>query len=46
MGACRHVGSVSIIVAGCMVLRDGILAAKNKGYLNLEIEGLESSWFL
>ena len=36
---CRHIGYSSTIVAKCMVLRDGILVAKNKGLLNLEIEG-------
>ena len=39
MASCTHVGNSSIIVAECMALRDGILAAKNKGYSNLEIEG-------
>ena len=28
-----------IIVVECMTLRDDILAAKNKGYSNLKIEG-------
>ena len=39
MAACRHIGNSSIIVAECMTLRDGMLAAKRKGFLNLEIEG-------
>ena len=38
MAACRH-GNSSIIVIECMALRDGMLAAKRKGFLNLEIEG-------
>ena len=41
MAACKHVGKSSIIVAESMTsrIRDGILAAKNKGYSSLEIEG-------
>ena len=39
MSACRHLGKASIIVAKCMVLRDGILATKNNDFLSLEIEG-------
>lgn len=33
------VGDASIIIAECMVLRDGVLATKNNGFLTLEIEG-------
>ena len=32
-------GNVSIIIAECMAFRDGVLAAKNNGFLNLEIKG-------
>ena len=32
------IGNSTIIVAECMALRDGILAVKNNGFLNLEIE--------
>ena len=39
MVACRHIGNSSIIVAECMTLRDDMLVAKRKGFLNLEIEG-------
>ena len=39
MVACKHAGKASIIVAECMALRNDILAAKNKGYSNIEIEG-------
>ena len=39
MVACRHIGNSSIIVAKCTTLRDSILTAKRKGFLNLEIEG-------
>ena len=38
MVACRHVGNSLIIVVECMALRDGILAAGNKGFSNIEIE--------
>ena len=38
MTTCRHIGKSSIIVSECLALRDGILAAKNKGFLDLEIE--------
>ena len=37
--ACKHIGKSSIIVAEFLTLRDDILAAKNKGFLDLEIEG-------
>lgn len=33
------VGDASIIIVECMVLRDGVLATKNNGFLTLEIEG-------
>ena len=33
MAACRHIGNSSIIVAKCMALRYGMLAAKRKGFL-------------
>ena len=39
MAASRHIGNASVIIAKCMALRDGMLAAKNNGFLNLEIEG-------
>ena len=39
MAAYRHLGNTSIIIVECMVLRDSILAAKNNGFLSLEIEG-------
>ena len=39
MAAFRHIGNSSIIVAECMELRDSMLAAKRKGFLNLEIQG-------
>ena len=39
MIACRHLGKTSIIITECMTLRDGILVAKNNGFLSLEIEG-------
>ena len=39
LSACKHIGKASMIVAECMALRDGILAAKNNGFLSLEIEG-------
>ena len=39
MAACRHLGNTSIILAECLALRDDILAAKNNGFVSLEIEG-------
>ena len=39
ISAYRHLGKASIIAAGCMALRYGILAAKNNDFLSLEIEG-------
>ena len=39
MATCRHISKSSIIVAKCMTLKDDMLVAKNKSYLNLEIEG-------
>ena len=39
MAASRHIGNVLIIITKCMILRDDILAVKNKEFLNLEIEG-------
>ena len=39
MAACNHIGNSSIIVVECMALRDGMLAAKKKCFLNLDIEG-------
>ena len=37
MVVCRHISNSSIIVVECMTLRDGMLATKRKGFLNLEI---------
>ena len=39
MTACRHIKNFSIIIVECMPLRDDILVAKNKSFLELEIEG-------
>ena len=39
IAASRHLDSASKIIAECMVLKDGVLAAKNNGFLDLEIEG-------
>ena len=39
MAGCRHLGKSFIIVIECVTLRDEILATKNSGYSNLEIEG-------
>ena len=39
MAGCRHLGKSSIIIIECITLRYEILAAKNSGYSNLEIEG-------
>ena len=33
-----NIGKSSIIIAECVALRDSVLAAKNNGFLNLEIE--------
>ena len=38
MAASRHLGNTSLIIAKCIALRDGVLAAKNNGFLDLEIE--------
>ena len=40
MATCRYIGNSSIIVAECecMTLRNDMLAAKRKSFLNLEIE--------
>ena len=38
MVACRHIGNSLIIVDEYMTLKNGILAIKNKAFLNLEIE--------
>ena len=35
----RHMGNASIIIVACMTFRDSVLAAKNNGLLNVEIEG-------
>ena len=32
-------GNASIIIVACMTFRDSVLAAKNNGLLNVEIEG-------
>ena len=34
-----HLGNASIIITDCVALRDGVVVAKNNGFLNLEIEG-------
>ena len=39
MVGCKHLGKSSIIIIECITLRYEILAAKNSGYSNLEIEG-------
>ena len=39
MAAYSYLGTTSIIIAECMALRDDMLAAKNDGFLSLEIEG-------
>ena len=39
MVACKHIGKFSVIIIECMVLRYGILVAKSKGLLDLEVEG-------
>ena len=39
MAANRHAINASIIIVGCTTLRDGVLVAKNNGFLDLEIEG-------
>ena len=39
MVASKHIGNASIIIAKCTTLRNGMLAVKNNGFLNLEIEG-------
>ena len=38
MATSRHIGNASIIIAECITFRDGVLTAKNNGFLNLEIE--------
>ena len=38
MAMCQHIDNSSIIVVECMTLRDDILIAKRKVFLNLEIE--------
>ena len=35
----RHLDNASKIIVECIVLRDGVLVAKNNGFLDLEIEG-------
>ena len=32
-------GNASIIIVACITFRDGVLATKNNGLLNVEIEG-------
>ena len=39
MAASRHLDNASKIIAECMVLKDGVLVAKNNGFLDIEIEG-------
>ena len=39
MASCKHIDSSSIIIDECMTLRDDILAAKNKSFLDLDMEG-------
>ena len=39
MATCGHVGNSSIIIVERITLGDDILAARNKGFSNLEIEG-------
>ena len=39
MTACKHIDNSSIIIIEFMILRDDILITKNKGFLDLEIEG-------
>ena len=38
MAACKHIGKFSVIITECMILRDGILAVKSNGFLDLEVE--------
>ena len=38
MATSRHTCNASIIIAECITFRDGVLTAKNNGFLNLEIE--------
>ena len=38
MAACKHLGNIAITLPEYMTLRDGILAAKNNGFISLEIE--------
>ena len=35
----KHMGNASIIIVACITFRDGVLATKNNGLLNVEIEG-------
>ena len=39
MDVCKHIGNFLIIIIECMMLKDGMLAIKKNGFLNLEIEG-------
>ena len=39
MASCKHIDNSSIIIDECMTLRDDILDAKNKSFLDLDMEG-------
>ena len=38
MAGSRHLGNALIIIAQCVALRDGVLAARLNGFFNLKIE--------